>query len=139
MATGYRFTVADLESFPDDGRRYEVIDGDLYVTPAPHALHQGVVDQLMHALLAWWNDTELGWAVSGTELEFAEDQDVIPDVVWVSRGRFGAIAGEDGKLHEAPDLVAGHTPSRRRQAARGRRCRASRRVGRGGAPRRPVR
>ena len=35
MLTGERqFTVADLENFPEDGNRYEVIDGELYVTAA---------------------------------------------------------------------------------------------------------
>lgn len=36
------FTAADLEDTPDDGRRYEVIDGALVVTPAPRPVHQTV-------------------------------------------------------------------------------------------------
>ena len=31
-----RWTVADLEGLPDDGNRYEIIDGELHVTTAPH-------------------------------------------------------------------------------------------------------
>jgi hypothetical protein len=35
IPTGRPFTVDDLEAMPDDGNRYEVIDGMLVVTPAP--------------------------------------------------------------------------------------------------------
>ncbi len=35
MSVGRPFSVADLEAMPDDGRRYELIDGELLVTPAP--------------------------------------------------------------------------------------------------------
>jgi hypothetical protein len=35
-----RWTSADLKLFPDDGKRYEIIDGELFVTRAPHWKHQ---------------------------------------------------------------------------------------------------
>jgi Uma2 family endonuclease len=40
------FTWADVRAMPDDGRRYEVIDGTLIVTPAPRLIHQRVSMQL---------------------------------------------------------------------------------------------
>jgi Uma2 family endonuclease len=43
-------TVADLEAFPDDGHRYELLDGVLIVTPAPGFNHQMVVGQLFRRL-----------------------------------------------------------------------------------------
>ena len=45
-----RYTVDDLEQFPDDGARYELLDGLLLVTPSPSAAHQNVAGQL-HGLL----------------------------------------------------------------------------------------
>ena len=45
-----RYTVDDLEHFPDDGNRHELLDGLLLVTPGPAAVHQNVASQL-HGLL----------------------------------------------------------------------------------------
>ena len=45
------YTVADLEHFPDDGNRYELLDGVLLVTPAPHAAHQLLAMRLGHILM----------------------------------------------------------------------------------------
>lgn len=45
-----RWTIADLEGFPDNGNRYEIIDGDLFVTCAPHCDHQMLRVQFMQPL-----------------------------------------------------------------------------------------
>lgn len=45
-----RYTVDDLDRFPDDGDRYELLDGILLVTPAPRAVHQIVTSRLQHFL-----------------------------------------------------------------------------------------
>lgn len=47
---GRPFTVDDLEGFPDDGNRYELIDGMLVVSPAPVPWHQLVLGELFYAL-----------------------------------------------------------------------------------------
>lgn len=47
-----RYTVEDLERFPDDGNRYELLDGMLLVTPAPNASHQIVAGRLQSRLAA---------------------------------------------------------------------------------------
>ena len=48
-----RWTVADLEVLPEDGRRYEIIDGELFVTRAPHWKHQNVSVKIGMALEGW--------------------------------------------------------------------------------------
>src|SRR5215831_17511536 len=51
------WTVDDLDDLPDDGQRYEVIDGELFVTPAPSFNHQAAVGAI-HRLLADYLDRE---------------------------------------------------------------------------------
>jgi Uma2 family endonuclease len=45
-----QYTVDDLERFPDDGNRYELLDGVLLVTPAPRAVHQLVANRIQYRL-----------------------------------------------------------------------------------------
>ena len=45
-----RLTYDDLEYFPEDGKRREIIDGDLYVTPSPSLRHQVLVGRLHVAI-----------------------------------------------------------------------------------------
>jgi hypothetical protein len=42
MPMAMPFTSGDLDAFPDDGKRYEIIDGELYVSRHPHYYHQVV-------------------------------------------------------------------------------------------------
>lgn len=109
--TSYQFTIADLENMPEDGNRYEVIDGELYMTAAPHLEHQIAINQIGAALTAWSNASGQGLPVPGAGVIFAFNTGVIPDYLWVSDERLPAIiinpkTGEqDGKFYAAPDLV----------------------------------
>lgn len=50
LVTVPRYTVDDLERFPEDGNRYELLDGVLLVTPAPRAVHQIVATRIAASL-----------------------------------------------------------------------------------------
>ena len=52
-ATQVDWTVEMLDALPDDGNRYEIIDGELFVTPSPRYDHQYVVGELHARLLAY--------------------------------------------------------------------------------------
>ncbi len=105
MNTAHRFTATDLEVFPDDGKRYEVIDGDLYVSAAPHNRHQAVLTEFTLTLGHWNAQSGLGYLLLGPGIIFASDTAVIPDLVWVSNTRLPIVFRGDGKLHAAPDIV----------------------------------
>lgn len=101
-----RWTVDDLEHFPvDDGNRYEIIDGELYVSKQPHYHHQMVCNQVAVALTVWNRDTRAGVVIPAPGVIFAVDDAVAPDVVWVSRETYARASQSDGKLHAAPELV----------------------------------
>jgi Uma2 family endonuclease len=105
MTSTLRFTSADLEAFPDDGKRYEIIDGELYVSKQPSWHHQRVCTTIVSLLEKWTERTGLGTAVVAPGVIFADDDDVAPDVVWLSDARLSTALKPDGKLHEAPELI----------------------------------
>jgi len=104
MAT-LRWTSHDLELMPDDGKRYEVVDGELYVSKQPNWYHQHICLRLGAILDAWSRETKAGKANAAPGVIFAEDDDVAPDIVWISQERWAKALQPDGKLHSAPELV----------------------------------
>jgi Uma2 family endonuclease len=81
-----RWTVADRDELPDDGRRYEVIDGELFVTPAPRLEHQRASLELcvlLYEYLARSADAEVFAAPA--DVVFSPQRAVQPDVFVVPR------------------------------------------------------
>lgn len=106
MTASLRFTSSDLECLPDiDGVRYEIIDGELYVSKTPHAYHQYTCAALTSALHVWSLQSGRGATFVAPGLVFAPDEDVIPDVVWVSHQRISLTLDERGHFRAAPELV----------------------------------
>lgn len=99
------WTSADLELLPDNGNRYEIIDGELYVTRAPHNKHQKTCGRFFTVLDIWSVATKLGEAEIGAGVIFGDNDDVIPDVVWLSKERHAVLVDDAGHFRGAPDLV----------------------------------
>jgi Uma2 family endonuclease len=97
------FTYADLQAFPEDNFRREIIDGELYVTPSPRVRHQRVVATLTAQL--WAYAAEHGGEVFPAPLDvfFSETNVVEPDVLFVTAPNLGKL--EDRFVRSAPDLV----------------------------------
>ena len=77
-------TVDDLDAMPDDGHRYELIDGILIVSPSPLVPHQRVVTRLLHLLFSAQPD-ELEVFAAPLDVRFSNDSQVQPDVLVVRR------------------------------------------------------
>lgn len=105
MATSLRWTSADLHALPDDGKRYEIVSGELY-TSDPHTLmHQRVCGNVFVALDRWVDTIGSGYANVAPGLVFDPENDVVPDVVWISDERFSTALNCNGHLRVAPDLI----------------------------------
>jgi Uma2 family endonuclease len=100
-----RYTSADLEQFPDDGKRYEIIGGELFVSKQPSWAHQIMCIAIGSYLDTWSAATARGSAAGAPGLIFAEDDDVAPDLVWISNERLRSALGPEGHLHVAPELL----------------------------------
>lgn len=99
-----RWTSRDLELLPED-KRYEIVDGELYVSKQPHLYHQVVSGKILFFLENWSNQTQLGMPIFTPGIIYADDDDVVPDVVWISYKRLSTALQPDGKLHSTPELV----------------------------------
>lgn len=98
------YTYEEYCYLPNDGRRYEIIEGDLYVTPAPSSIHQTVSRRLQFALMSQLE-------VKGLALIFDAPYDVIianttvvqPDLVIIRNSRRSSISQRG--LEGIPDVA----------------------------------
>lgn len=106
VASPVRWTTADLGYFEGDRRhRYEIIDGELIVTRAPHWKHQTICANIATALKLWSEQSGLGEVAPAPGVIFSDADNVIPDVVWASYDRLDQLLDEAGHLTGVPELV----------------------------------
>jgi Uma2 family endonuclease len=98
-------TVADLDAFPDDdGNRYELIAGELFVSCAPGIPHQRVLQNLQISLSEYLKTHPIGILVPGAGAILSDYDAVIPDLAFVRHERWNeVVTGE--KFTGAVDLV----------------------------------
>src|SRR5438105_800872 len=76
-----RWTVEDLEDLPEDGNRYEVIDGELFVTPAPSLTHQRALAHLFRIVAAYLDREPYGEVLfAPADVSFSRTRSVQPDL-----------------------------------------------------------
>lgn len=77
----HEWTVAERDALPDDGNRYEVIDGELFVTPAPTYRHQDAILELATLLRPYLDREPVGHlTISPADIRFSKHRGVQPDL-----------------------------------------------------------
>lgn len=103
MGVKVRFTYEDYAALPDNGKRYQLVEGDLVMSPSPSLRHQHIVMRLGSSLHAHALQRGLGTVYSApTDVIMAEDEVYQPDLVFVSNAN-GRMLQPDA-IHGAPDL-----------------------------------
>lgn len=97
-------TYDDYRHLPDDGKQYQIIGGELYMTPAPTTLHQRIALRIKVKLFEYVEKKELGEILDAPVDVVLSMTDVVqPDIVFVAKERLNIITKKN--IVEAPDLV----------------------------------
>lgn len=113
MAAAKFWTIEELDQLPDDGNTYEVVDGELFVTPAPTFGHEKIIAILARLLDRFVEEHGLGLTFSGRPTVRVRPSSVEPDII------VSPPADDSGQSWEgAPTpllVVEVHSPSTRRR------------------------
>jgi Uma2 family endonuclease len=98
------FTVGDYMSLPEHGPRYQLVDGELYMAPAPNRRHQFISGEIEYALRKYLEQNPLGVIYDAPfDVQLSDTTVVQPDIAYFSKRRASYLTehGAEG----APDLV----------------------------------
>ena len=103
MIISTKFTHADLLTAPDDGKRREILDGEIFVTPSPIADHQTIVLNFAFALRSYLLDHPIGKVyIAPLDVIFTEFDVLEPDLLFVLNEHRATVKDW---VRGAPDLV----------------------------------
>jgi Uma2 family endonuclease len=103
-ANKVQFTYEDYRHTPDDGKRYEIIDGDLCVSLPPPVNHQVIAGNLLFTLAKFLKLHPIGEVILGPlEVYFSKINIAQPDIIFISKARWHIV--KPTKVKGAPDLV----------------------------------
>ena len=98
------WTYDDYAQIPDDGHRYEVVEGVLYMSPAPNLRHQSVSAMLTYLLMVHVQEAGLGRVFAAPcDVELAPNTVVQPDLLVVLKANAAIL--HPSRVIGAPDLV----------------------------------
>jgi Uma2 family endonuclease len=104
---------SDLVATPDDGKRYELVEGNLYVTPSPSPVHQRISRRLQRQLEDYFHDRSIGEVFNAPIDLILTNQDVlVPDLVVVAKPQHITKRGIEGPPLLVVEILS---PSTRKQ------------------------
>lgn len=102
--TSTRLTYEDYLELPDDGKQYELIEGELILNPAPVPRHQFIAANILGELRAYRRQYG-GGKVAGAPIDVVLAEDVVlqPDAIFIRTERLSIIS--DKNIQGAPNLA----------------------------------
>jgi Uma2 family endonuclease len=97
-------TVADLDVMPDDGNRYELFEGEIFVSRAPSLSHQRVLVNLATLIKTYLEQNPIGEVLPTPGMIFDDYNSAIPDIVFITNEQVNNI-GSGERILEAPALA----------------------------------
>lgn len=98
-----RFTYQDYLKLSDD-KRYELIEGELIMTPSPITYHQWILKNILYELEKFVRDKKSGKVFTAPYDVYLDDENVLqPDILFISNERANIIGEKN--VQSAPDLV----------------------------------
>jgi Uma2 family endonuclease len=102
--TARRLTYDDLLAMPEDGRRHEIVHGELIELPSPEVVHQRLLSALFLLVHSWVSRHQLGEVFfAPLDVRLSPHNIVQPDLIYLSAARFGRV--EQRPIEGAPDLI----------------------------------
>src|SRR5215210_727231 len=97
-------TIADLDAMPDDDNRYELFEGELFVSRAPSLSHQRVLINLATLIKNYLEQNPIGEVLPTPGVIFDDLNGAIPDIVFISNQQVSNI-GTGERIMGAPELM----------------------------------
>lgn len=113
--THTEWTADMLDLLPNDGNRYEIVDGELFVTPAPALGHQRACLELALLLAPYGKSIGIDVYTAPTDVKFTERRVVQPDVLAMPRrsdGKHAEHFADVGILLLAVEVLSPYSPTR---------------------------
>ena len=103
MQTAIKFNYQDYLQLPED-KRYEIIDGDLFMVPSPNESHQHILTNILYILINYVRRNKLGAIYCAPfDILFSDEDIVQPDVIFVSNENKKVITKDN--IKGSPDLL----------------------------------
>lgn len=99
-----KLTYQDYVNMPDDGHRYELIDGELIMVAAPLTIHQKVIMNIISKILPFVEKKKYGELfTSPIDVVLSEHTTLQPDIIFIAKEHSSIITEKN--IQGAPDLV----------------------------------